>query len=249
MSLVCLLTTGGNVFAANIKDIGPSGDSMNDPNITLEDQEQSLLNAATSEEDKNKIKNRFEEHYDLVEKSKKGSNEVSPLLTNDPSGTLSVPYFKQEKSYYCGPATTKQTVHFINGSSSTQGTIASAIGTTTDGSNLFDMVNYINNEQSHHDYLIINNPDEPLIQSIAEYAVRNDSPAIGRLKIAKGGNWAYSSVGHFLNVSGYSDYGRKIRITDPYIGWVQPSSSGSYYVTSNEFYTATNNHFADQISY
>lgn len=258
--LVCLifLSSTANSFAANSNDkkliTGPNGDSMTDVSMTLEEQEQILLEEPNlSEQQKNMIKEKFAFHKELVEtiksKEKSKKDSVSTLTTNNPSGTISVPYFKQETNYWCGPATTKQSIHFINASSSSQATIAQAIGTTTAGSDLLSQVNYLNKNQSRNAYMIVNSPSEALIKSIAEYAVRKPAPAIGRLKIAKGGNWAYSSAGHFLNVSGYSSYGSSIRVTDPYIGWITPSSTGSYFVTSAEFHTATKNHFANQISY
>ncbi|MFJ7953979.1 C39 family peptidase [Lysinibacillus sp. NPDC096418] len=246
--LVGLLSSGVaiNNASADSDVIGPSGDSMDDVYIPLEEQRQNLLKDATSKEDEIRINERFDEHEALVKRIESG---ISLFGSNTESGSHSVPYFKQAYSYYCGPATVKQTLQFINGSSNTQDTIASGIGTTTDGSNLANMVTYINKNQSKHSYMVHSSPDEDLIRGIPEYAVRNGSPAILRLKIAKGGNWTYTSSGHYMNMSGYSNYGKSIRVTDPYIGWVNASSTGSYWVTSNEIYTATNNHFAKQIAY
>jgi len=248
-----VLGGAGSVFATE-ETSGPDGDSTIDMNveITLEQQEDELLNEANTEEEIVLVEERFEEHAALVKAAEATSmenNKISTLAANTASGSLSVPYYKQEKSYWCGPATTKQTIQLIKGSSSSQTSIASAIGTTSAGSVLSSMVKYVNANQSKHKYLVINSPSESLIQSIAEYGVRNKAPAMGRLKIAKGGNWTYNSAGHYMNMSGYRNYGKEIRVTDPYIGWVNASSGGSYYVTSKEFHTATKNHFANQISY
>lgn len=228
--------------------IGPSGDSMTDKPITIEEQEQALIkDSSISSEKKSKFLKKFEAYKELKRKT---NNMASIQSTNDPSsGYISVPYFKQEKNYWCGPATTKQTLQYISGSSSSQAVIAKAIGTTTDGSNLSDMVSYLNNNQSNKNYVIVTDPSEDLIQGIAKVIVDDQAPAIGRLAFKKGGNWEYSTRGHYLNITGYSNGGSSIRVTDPYIGWISPSSSGSYYVTSNEVYIATKDHFARQISY
>lgn len=231
---------------------------MLDKPITIDQQLEAVLkDDSISNEKKKLFQKKVNEHNELLmkiknEKTKSEGNQkegtISALATSY-SGSLAVPYFKQETSYWCGPATTKQTVHFFNGYSSSQSTIATAIGTTTAGSVLSDMVKYVNSQQSTINYLIITAPSEELIQSIARYTITGNEPAIARLKIVKGGSWIYSSAGHYMNVTGYSNYGSSVRVTDPYIGWINPSSNGSYYVTSNELYTATITHFAQQISY
>lgn len=249
--LICFLASGGVITSASANEnvnLGPSGDSMTDLNVilSLDEQKELLLKESTSKAEEVRIKQKFEDHDALVKRIESG---FSIFGSNTESGSHAVPYFKQAYDYYCGPATVKQTIHFIKGSSGTQDAIATSIGTTKAGSDLAPMVKYLNNNQTVNTYVVVNSPSEDLIKGIPEYAVRKGSPAIGRLKIAKGGNWAYSSAGHFMNMSGYTNYGAKIRVTDPYIGWINASSTGSYYVTSNEFYTATKNHFANQIAY
>ena len=242
-----IFSMNSSVFAATKGgvDLGPSGDSMTDKPITIEEQENAVLNdRSLSYEEKTRFLQRIQEHKDLI-----NGDIITPQVANDPSGSIAVPYFKQDNSYYCGPATTKQTVHFIKRTSSSQATIATAIGTTTAGSNLTDMMTYINNNQTRRDYIIVTNPSEDLIQSIVEYSVRNLAPTVCRLKIATGGNWLYSSSGHYMNLSAFTNYGANIQVCDPYLGWVTSTSTGKYYVTSNEIYTATANHFAHQIMY
>ena len=215
-----------------------------------------LNNTHLSDSQKREFLQKFDINEQLQKASASSAKEtvfvVSPM-TNDFSGFLNVPYRQQETNYWCGPATTQQTLTYINGYANSQSSIANAIGTTSSGSDLASMVPYINNHESRNYYIIVTSPSESLIQSIAEYGVRSSAPPIGRLKIQQGGNWEYSSSGHYMNISGYTGYGDYIRVTDPYIGWVDPTiannSNGSYFVTSNEFYTATANHWAHQISY
>lgn len=165
------------------------------------------------------------------------------------AGRINLTLFTQETNYYCGPATVKQTIHFINGSSENQSTIASDIGTTSDGSALEPMVNYINDRKSYGlDYTIYQNPSMEQIQNIVNYCVEKNLPAICRLRFEKGGNWAYRTNGHYLNANGYIEYGEEILLTDPNIKRVNSSSTGSYYVTINELYKATQNHPQKQMA-
>ena len=253
--VLCSLMVLSCTVSAFADSTGPSGDSMVNSAVTIEQQEADVLNdSSLSAAKKILFKKKFETHRlflakDLARNLNKLDSLVTINATTNPSGTIAVPYYKQENSYYCGPATTRQTVSFIKGSASSQSVIASAIGTTTAGSDLTPMKNYLNSVQSRNAYVITTSPSESYIQFIAEYGVTESAPPMARLKIVKGGNWLYPSAGHFMNVSGYKSYGSSIRVTDPYIGWVVAGHVGSYYVTSAELYTATATHFAHQMSY
>lgn len=66
----------------------------------------------------------------------------------------SYPNYQQEKSYWCGPATIKQAVQWINGSSLSQQTYATSMGTnSTSGSYVYKMRNEMNLRQSSHSYV------------------------------------------------------------------------------------------------
>ena len=68
------------------------------------------------------------------------------------SRTLGVPTYQQEQNYYCGPASVKETLHFINGSSLSQSQYASDMGTNTSGTYVYQIRNELNNKQSAHTY-------------------------------------------------------------------------------------------------
>ena len=167
--------------------------------------------------------------------------------------TLNVPVCKQETGYYCGPATVKQTLTCINNTAPSQSAIASAIGTTTAGSDLASMVSYINKkiptDEEKEEYVIVKKPSKSYIQSMVNNGVTWKHPVICRLKFSKGGSWKYSTDGHFMNANGYDNYGNKIYVTDPNIQRVDKNASGSYYVSIDELYNATVNHFAQQMAY
>lgn len=171
--------------------------------------------------------------------------------TSKSSAKLNVWVATQQNDYYCGPATVQQTLTYTNGSSASQDTIASAIGTTKAGSALSNMVSYVNdhiNDGSHVGYDIISDPNVAQIQSTIEYACNIGHPIMCRLKFSKGGDWAYSTNGHFMNANGYKDYGEYIYVTDPNIKRVNSSASGSYYVHVNSIYHGTHDHFAQEMA-
>ncbi|WP_312044741.1 C39 family peptidase [Anaerotignum sp.] len=165
-------------------------------------------------------------------------------------GALGVKVFTQENGHFCGPATVKQTLHYINGYSSSQDSIARAIGTTDDGSDLEPMVDYINDHKDYGStYVIISQPSKSKILRMVEYAVDHGTPVVCRLKFKKTGSWEYKTNGHFLNANGYNSYGDEILLTDPYIKRVKPSAGGSYWVSLSDLYRATNDHFAQEMAY
>lgn len=173
---------------------------------------------------------------------------------NVPAVSLDVTVYKQEEKYYCGPATTKQTMKFLTGSADSQSTIAKALGTTTEGTDGLRIVSYLNSKQSKVRYTVQTNPSVDQLKSWQQSGFNriymggnmytNLKPHIARVKLAQGQDWAYSTNGHFFNVTGYSANQAKTRISDPNIQRVQPSSTGHYLVTYTALYNATKNHFA-----
>lgn len=165
---------------------------------------------------------------------------------------INVPLCTQETRYYCGPATVQQTMKFNMGSAftATQSEIAYDIGTTSAGSDLEPMLDYIFENTTHgfRGYLIAYMPSiDDMQYMIASTTYFYHGTPIARIVFDRGGSWPYSSGGHFLNVSGY-DYGNmsnaespsnEVRLTDPFIQWIDPTSNGTYWVELNELHTAT----------
>ena len=170
---------------------------------------------------------------------------------------LNVPVCTQEKKYYCGPATVQQVLKFGDGQDCTvtQDEIANAIGTTPDGSALSPMVNYIKNNlgNGYVGYQIATNPSlSDMRYMVGSTIYFGYGPCIGRVKFSKGGNWPYTTSGHFLNVSAYdytSESDLVVRLTDPNIQNVDPTSNGTYWVELEELHTATVTHFAQEFAY
>ncbi len=110
-------------------------------------EEQYILNHQITEQRLNQI-------YD---KRANNNNEISPFGGGSYN---SLTYFgtyqnyEQETSYWCGPATIKQAVHWINGSSASQQTYATRMGTnSSSGTYVYKMRNEMNYRQSEHSYV------------------------------------------------------------------------------------------------
>lgn len=160
-----------------------------------------------------------------------------------PSGmSLAVTHFGQENDYYCGPATVKQVVHWINGSSNSQQWYATQLGTTTDGTNMTNIPGVVNSciDEQHYVYSAIGTQTEWMDK--IRSSVYNSRPAIldiNTVQLYEDGNFPYPTEGHFVNVSGYST--TQVRITDP------NDAAGNVWYDISVLYSANNAHFRQAI--
>ena len=161
-----------------------------------------------------------------------------------PKKKINVKHFKQEEPFYCGPATVKQTLHYLTGKSYKQSDIASGLGTTGAGTDGTRIPDYINDRQKKAYYIISKTTKaSKLRRRIYENIGITNKPPIARLRFEQGGNWRYSTKGHFLNVSGYTDNIKKVHLTDPNITIADKTNkTGKYYVTFKAFQQAIKDH-------
>ena len=81
-------------------------------------------------------------------------DELVSTETIYPARKLNMKSCKQINGYYCGPATTKQTLQYLTGKSYKQGDIAKALGTTKDGTDGTQIIKYLNMKQKKVNYMI-----------------------------------------------------------------------------------------------
>ncbi len=177
---------------------------------------------------------------------------AEPMAT---SISLYVFYFKQETSYYCGPATARQTIATILNSVvrvPTQSAIAndpafggvSASGGTL---NATKMRQYINSKASAN-YIEVVNYTSGAMQLCLDRGLTDGNPPILRMKNTKapsstlGVSWRYRTPGHYLNVSGKIN-ATTYQVTDPYIEYANPSiTNGKFNVTLSQIYDVVQQH-------
>lgn len=223
-------------------------------NFTYEEQlEKYLANPNYSAEQKEQFKAAVKKA--IFERD----NPPSPKAMNFANITIPVPSYAQLKNYYCGPATTKQTLQYIGNhivgsyNSPHQYTIASALGTEINQCTFWeDIQTYLNGyvfagvavcylehtpssnyqmEAGIHSAL---NAHHPPILHISTF----DSTGYGN-----GGVLGYETHGHYLNASGYKSESnfQYYRVTDPErarLGY----SPAAIWVKTTTIYNFTINH-------
>ncbi len=214
-----------NVFANDTNLF--SGDSLNIENIQsyIDDNEDSI----------NEYLSSLDEYINEKEKETRA-------FPHTMYGALNVTVFQQETSYYCGPATVKQVIHYINGSSKTQSQYASMLKTTTSGTDMTLIPNVLRQETGYNYVYIANATDDYsnwLYQ--LQRSVDVGRPAIIDVKDSSATVLPYSTNGHFVNISGYST-NSELRITDPYA----PGLGNRWYST-NGLHSINHAHFRKAI--
>jgi len=179
----------------------------------------------------------------------KSAKELKSVLADIPSSKyLDVWVSTQTETWYCGPATAKQLVTYFNGSADNQATIAKAMGTTSAGSDMAQISNYVNNKTSVY-YNIYTKPSLSTLTSFIKASITANMPPILRMKVTTSYGFPYTikSTGHFMNANGYNS--TKVRVTDPEIKNRNAADypDGMYSVTWNNVYDATTEHFAKEL--
>lgn len=179
--------------------------------------------------------------------NKNNENVLQPMSYDDGEyNTLSVSVFEQENGYYCGPATVKQVTHFIVGSSNSQSYYAGKLGTTTSGTDMTVIKDYLrNNVKATYVYASIGAYDNWM--NNVNYGMRNKMPAVLDINTNSVSAWPYKTSGHFVNTSGYDTKygpGAKVRITDPF-----GPGLGNRWYDARDVYNANNNHFRKAMIY
>lgn len=150
--------------------------------------------------------------------------------------TIPVTVFEQENNYYCGPATVKQVINYINGSSSSQSSYASQLGTTTSGTDMTKIAGVLkSNTGKNYVYAAISSKDT--WYSRVMNGVNNRMPAILDINTNSVSSIPYNSSGHYVNISGFDAISDRVRITDP---WTL--GLGNRWYSANDMYTANKNH-------
>lgn len=236
---------------------------------SLEEQVAQLLaGSRLSEEEKSAVRS-------SIAQNSSGAYSISPssIIDDDliAARNMSVPYYKQESNDYCGPATTKQTLQYINGTSLSQDAYADLVGgwSSSKGrycnssdkggsyaSAMTRIVPVVNDRQNRVHYAIAGKAEFSVSQDDMKALincgmVKNYPPIIN---ITASGftpnedpddihaNWPYTiRGGHYLNISGQYARGEAYRLTDPYYKYNDSSSDGKFQRSVSEVHDRYNN--------
>lgn len=159
---------------------------------------------------------------------------------------LNMTQYKQETSYYCGPASVYQTLKYMNGTSPSQSIIASALGTTTDGTDGTKIPPYLNEKQSDNYYVTSVITTESMMKSNINSDLNRGYPVIARIRLTSNmdsyDNWNYTTAGHFINIGGQNSNQSRFTIVDPYYGYSNGPGTPKYDVSSEALLEALTLH-------
>lgn len=132
--------------------------------------------------------------------------EIESIDSSSYYKSLTVPLYKQDNGHYCGPATVKQTLHYINGTSKNQSDYAKLLGTTIAGSSFDAILNVVNANNSKHAYKLSSVNTSLSFSTWLSYvqsSLTKGRPCIIDINSnSYSSSWGYSTSGHFLNISG-----------------------------------------------
>lgn len=128
-----------------------------------------------------------------------------PMATS--TRTLNVPTYQQETSYWCGPANIKQVIQYINGSSQSQSTYASDMGTnSSDGTYVYRMTNELNAKQSTFTYAHyqMSSSDKQSLALGISISIGQGKPCIFHARTEHLYMYNGKALGHYITGRGYS---------------------------------------------
>lgn len=174
--------------------------------------------------------------YDLqkiaekIEEAEQISNGPVPRASYITVSGFSI--YQQPNNYYCVPACVKSVLQYINGTSPSQATIASALGTNSStGTDITDVPQYLNSKQNFYFTCTTGPSQTTMCKYIYATISGYDNPCLMRITGTTTSNWYYQTGGHCISIYGiYSDKS-KVQIADP-LGGTQ-GSWPSYFTKSS----------------
>lgn len=166
----------------------------------------------------NILKSRVEEHNNKKLMARIGGNK-----------RLSVPLYKQENSYYCGPASAQMTLSYLYGSVS-QSTLARNMGTNLEqGTFVYKMVNGLNSYLGSSAYKYVSNSSISFGNGLT-YSIDRGKPVICHVMTGTLPNYSATGydTGHYVVATGYSFTASGSSGSDT-VYYNDPNNNNSYY--------------------
>lgn len=241
ISLGLMLVTSTTAFATNVNVVENKGTSANLTDSSGGINTGDILCPAESIEEQLEGLSETQKRVAL-EKLTGSRNEelnITPyavVWSDLPSFTM----YKQNTNYYCTVASCKAAMQYLTGSSSSQETIAAALGTTTDGTIFSNAKKYLNSHQSSNTYIFktsgasLSTMQNDFYSAIIIY----DAPPLITVKLSTTDGWAYNTSGHTMCICGARGDRAYFRIADPYIKWANSGASMLYTKTASSIHKA-----------
>ncbi|MCI9456372.1 MAG: hypothetical protein HFE44_05250 [Oscillospiraceae bacterium] len=155
-----------------------------------------------------------EEALLLYQQAKSGFNGAPYAIGH---WELSVTHCEQEKGTWCGPATLRQTLLYINGTARDQSYLAGKLETdkTIKGTTDTMMLKQVNALQNEHAYYELDIPDKDTYLTTVYASLSSDKPVIDIVDTSAAREiFSYDAL-HFLSISGISTKNDEVFIVDP----------------------------------
>ncbi len=172
-------------------------------------------------------------------------NKISPCSSS--SNYLSVPLYRQETTYYCGPASAKMVISYVTGTAYAQSTLASSMGTNSDvGTYVYKMESELNKRIGSGSYEYVSTSEYYFSSSLV-YSIDKGKPII--CHVMTGGLPNYnqkSDTGHYIVATGYyiafsgSSYRSDCNYNDPHY---KDEFFGRYVCSIDEMNDAINDNY------
>jgi Peptidase_C39 like family len=160
-----------------------------------------------------------------------GAIAMTPTTAHAAEGTGPAPASKvasyegalQPNGYYCGPAATRIALT-AHGMAPSFDALADKLGTTTNGTNSINDITRVLNDHVGGKYQSVEIPGKPsqaqtdqMVRDVV-VSINEGDPVVaniaGTVTDAAGDRHSYEG-GHYLTITGYSDQGRVVTVTDP----------------------------------
>ena len=133
---------------------------------------------------------------------------------------LPVPVYKQLNDYYCGPATVKQVLSYVNGNSLSQEKYAIELGTKINEGTVMPEIKKVLNKYAPdklYTYVQIDQNDYDNWEFRIHSATSWDRPVVINIR-SNSTNWMYKTNGHYMCTAGLDNTGRitYVYVADPH---------------------------------
>ncbi len=152
--------------------------------------------------------------------------------------------YYQETNYYCVPASCKTAMQYLTGTSSSQSTIASALGTTTGGTPFGNARTYLNNNQNVCVYVSkgVNTNITTMKNDFYNSVVFFDDPPLISVEFYTTSGWDYDTDGHTMCIGSARNDKEYFKLLDSFIQWKVPNASMYYSKSASDIHSAISAH-------
>ena len=216
MLVVSLVILNPAAFVSQAKEKQVSLSSISSGVSFPTKEELNLYYSSVNKEKKNQYDRLIKNSPDSFASNKTGSRSVLVL------GGFSI--YQQSNGAWCGPATIKSILQYINGYSSSQSQIASSvIDPIQGGTSPVSFCNYLNSNNSTYFFGCLENGYSAFNQyglvALLNIPLYSNVPTALFISPEIGDGWIYTSPGHIVAVYGTNSTTEKISIADPYGGF------------------------------